>query len=325
MIDLSRGTPFTFRQGARSALLVVWLAACASCVTPRHQKIVTPRTVTPSAASVQQSGLRRKVVIARFSNETLYGKSILLGDKDLLGRQASDMLATRITESGNFVLFERADPAPILEALDTGSIEELGLPADYLIIGSVSEFGRETKSKKGFFSRTKMQVARAKVNVRLVDVRSSRVIFASDGTGEAETEVGTVVGLGTSAGFDSTLNDKAISAAISKVVNNLLEKLLDRPWRSYVLSNQDGVVTIVGGRSQGLRAGRRFKVVERGKTVKNPQTGGLIELPGKRVAGIDVNTVHGDTPEDEISLCKIVSGGPLGANLAEYVVEEESR
>ncbi len=89
-----------------------------------------------------------------------------------------------------------------------------------------------------------MQIARAKVNVRLVDVRSSRVIFASDGTGEAESEVGTVVGLGTSVGFDSTLNDKAISAAISKVVNNLLAELLDQPWRSYVISNEDGVVTI---------------------------------------------------------------------------------
>ncbi len=324
MIELSTDTQSILQQGARSTLLVACMVACSSCVTPRAQRTVTPPMVTRTAASAQGNGLKRKVVIARFSNETLYGKSILLGDKDLLGRQASDMLATRLTESGNFVLFERNDPAPILEALDNSSIEELGLPADYLIIGSVSEFGRETKSKKGLFSRTKMQIARAKVNVRLVDVRSSRVIFASDGTGEAETEVGTVVGLGTSAGFDSTLNDKAISAAISKVVNNLLAELLDKPWRSYVVSNQDGVVTIVGGKSQGLSAGRRFKVVQRGKTVKNPQTGGLIELPGKGVAEIEVNAIHGDTPEEEIALCKIVSGGPLGADLAEYVVEEGS-
>ena len=151
MIQLSTDTQPGFQQGVRPALLLACLVACASCVTPRAQRTVTPRLVTQTEALAQKSGLKRKVVIARFSNETLYGKSILLGDKDLLGRQASDMLATRLTESGNFVLFERNDPAPILEALDSSSIEKLGLPADYLIIGSVSEFGRETKSQKGLF------------------------------------------------------------------------------------------------------------------------------------------------------------------------------
>ncbi len=297
--------------------------ACAACAVPRRQETVTPETISTPVPAFPSRGLKRKVVIARFSNETLYGKSVLLGEIDLLGRQASDMLAARLAESGNFVLFERTDPAPILAALDSGTIGELGLPADYLIIGSVSEFGRETTSKKGVFSRTKMQTARAKVNVRLVDVRTSRVIYATEGTGEAELEVGTVVGIGSTAGYDSTLNDKAISAAISKVVNNLLAELLDRPWRSYVIANDDEIVTIVGGASQNIRPGQRFVVVERGVTVKNPQTGGVIELPGKPVAEIEVSSVHGESVEDEISYCKIVSGGPLDADLTRYVVDEK--
>ena len=39
-------------------------------------------------------------------------------------------------------------------------------------------------------------------------------------------------------------------------------------------------IVIAGGTSQGLRAGDRLAVYQRGRIVKNPQTGMDLELPG---------------------------------------------
>jgi len=53
---------------------------------------------------------KRKVAIARFTNETRYGRSLLRdNDLDPLGKQASDMLMSRLIQSGKFIVFELPD------------------------------------------------------------------------------------------------------------------------------------------------------------------------------------------------------------------------
>ena len=314
----------------RGALTVLALAAASiavtACATQEKVAVVdaggAPET-SPALEGSSEHVLKRRVAIARFSNETLYGKSVLLlREANLIARQASDILASRLAESGKFVVIEFSDKARLQEALDYKEVKELGVPADLLIVGSVTEFGRETSGKTGVFSRTKVQKAHARVNVRLVDVEKGTVIFATEGAGSAESEVGTVMGVGTKEGYDSTLNDKAISAAIAKVVGNLMEQLLEQPWRSYVLSADGGAVIIAGGKSQGIKSGDRFVVMQRGKVVPNPQSGGTIELPRKQVAVIEVNSVFGSTRDDEGSRCAIVEGAIPTPELGEYIVVE---
>ena len=60
--------------------------------------------------------------------------------------------------------------------------------AQYLILGSVSEYGRSSESDVGIFSRNKIQKANVTVNVRLVDTKTSRVVFSEEATGEARVE-----------------------------------------------------------------------------------------------------------------------------------------
>ena len=314
-------------------LVMAILAGLSACATVSDSETVTPPTKKQTSPALQNPSrylLKRKVVVARFTNETVYGKSVLLGDKNLLEKQASDILITRLTEAGKFIMFERTDSQRILEALNQEHLLQLQLPADYLIIGSVTEFGRENLGKAGFMSRTRTQKAHARVSIRLVDVRSSQIIFAQEGSGEAVSETGTVMGMGSKSGYDSTLNDKAISAAIGKVVSNLVENLLEQPWRSYILASdkqQDqNYLLISGGKSQGINPGHRLVVKQRGKSVKNPQTGLITELPGKKIATIEVVELFGKTAKDEIARCRIVSGDELPAGkLTEYIIEEEAK
>jgi len=301
-------------------------ALLAACVTVDEPKTVSPGggpNSSPALADTNRRTLKRKVAIARFSNETMYGKSVLLGDKkSLIGQMTSDILATRLEKSGKLLLFERSDSEQLLEALDAGTLESMNLPADYLIVGSLSEFGRSTSGETGFLSRTKTQKAYARVNLRLIEVETGRVIYAEEGAGEAFTETGTVMGMGTKAGYDSTLGAKAISAAISKLVSNVLENLMAQPWRSYVLSREDGNMIIAGGAAQGIEVGDRFALIRRGKRVKNPQTNLMIELPGRKVATLEVVSLFGAVPIDQGSICKIVSGETPEDELTHYVVEE---
>lgn len=303
------------RVVARVATGLVFLSACAT--VPRTEVVApSPKDPVLSPALLPATGrfLKRKVAIARFSNETTYGKSPLLGE-DVLGRQASDILSTRLTDTRKFILLES----------EVGAEGPAALAADYKVLGSVSEFGRAISGETGVFSKTKTQTARAAVNLRVVDVRTGVVIFSAAGRGEAESTSGKVFGVGTSQGFDSTLSERAISAAISEVVGNVVECLLDAPWRSFVLAIDGDTCTIGGGVNQGIATGDRFVVLRRGKAVENPQTGALIDLPGELVAEIEVTRSIGDNYLEEVSMCRVLTGSLSGAPSAELIVQEKRR
>jgi curli biogenesis system outer membrane secretion channel CsgG len=305
-------------------VLCLFLQSC-STVKPPETKII-PEPVPQVSKSIvsQERSLKRKVAIARFSNETKYGQGFFYDQNDdRLGKQAMDILSAKLTATEKFIMLERVDLAHLTKEKQMDSIKDLNIPADYLILGSVSEFGRKNTSDVGLFSRSKKQTAYSKVNVRLVDVKTSQIIYSEEGEGEAFSEAETVLGVGKTADYDATLNDKVISAAIAKLVNNISEKLLDKPWKSYILSFEDGNYIISGGAMQGIKEGDTYTVYKRGQKVNNPQTGIPIELPGKEVGKIKVvSLVTGDV-NTEISICTKVSGELPLTNFTDYYIQEK--
>ena len=266
--------------------------------------------------------LKRKVAIARFTNETQSGQSFLLDDSgDRVGKQASDILSARLSATGAFLMFERIDSGKITTEQILKCLESSGVSVDYLILGSVSEFGRSVESQSGVFSRSKAQRAYAKVNVRLVDVSTGRIVHSSEGAGEAISETKKTLGVGSSAGFDQSLTDKAMSAAISEVIGNLVTSMTAKPWKSFLLSKDEGSFIISGGPSQGLSPGLRLQVYKKGKKIKNPQTGAFIELPGRAVGTIQVDISFGDDEFNELSYTTLISGEVSG-ELSNYYVTE---
>ncbi len=308
----------------RHLLALVMVAAvplvtgCATVHVPKTVPVIAEEVVVSKVLEQERSGrfLKRKVAIARFTNETKYGKGLFSGD-DLIGKQASDILTSKLAQTEKFILFE----SEIADGAGAGNYRDLNLPAEYLIIGSVSEFGRQVTGKSGVFSRTKKQTAHAKVSVRLVRVSTGQVIFGDEGSGEAFVETGTVLGGGDSAGYDSSLNDKAISGAISQLVNSLLDNLLHDPWRAYILDVDDGAVIISGGKSQGIEVGDSFGVYRRGKSVRNPQTGLDIELPGVLVGRLSIVSMSGTNAYDEVSICSL-DEGEISEEPASYYIQE---
>ena len=279
----------------------------------------------PVIAFSQESSrtLKRKIAIGRFSNETQYSKSVFYDkSNDPMGKQASDLLSSKLAISDKFILIERLDFDKIVSELNTSGVVSEGVGADYLIIGSITEFGRKNIGKEKFFSNSKKQIVEAAVSIRIVDVATGLTIYGEEAKGEAFAENKQVLGLGDVADFDATLSDKAISAAINQLVENIITKCMDKPWKAYLLSKEEGGYIISGGSSQGIRKGDVFSVIQKGKTVKNPQTGVNIELPGKEVATIIVDQTLGDTPQNEISLVSL-SSGTIGEDFSNYYITEK--
>ncbi len=285
------------------------LVSCKTTTTAVTQ-VQSPTPVIQDTEQVIQSNpstLKRKVAIARFSNETLYGKGVFYSaENDPLSNKATDILSAKLAQSQKFLLLESANS----ELGNYGFDPQELIGVDYIILGSISEFGRKDETDSKVFSRTREQTALATVNVRLVDVKTGKVVYGEEGSGSSKAANKTSLGLGSTASYDSAINDQAIAAAISQLIDNIINKLTDAPWKSYVLSQESAESLIIaGGASQGIKTGDEFRVEENGKRVKNPQTGGMIALPGRTVARIQVVTVvPGKSPEDEVSICQIIEG-----------------
>ncbi len=271
--------------------------------------------------SAQDKTIKRKVAIGRFTNETQYGKGIFYDkENDPMRKQALDILSSKLAQSGKFILLERED-LDVLVAEAGANLNKIG--ADYIILGSITEFGRKNEGHEQVFSSTKTQTVEAGVSVRLVDAATGLIIYSDEAKGYAETTTKQTLGIGGTAGFDATLSDKAISAALSQLVENIINKCMDKPWRSYLLAEDGGSYIIGGGASQGLAVGDKFNVYKKGRKVKNPQTGMEIELPGTLIGVVTVQTMMGDTPETEISFCSY-SGQDIDENhLEDYYILDE--
>lgn len=308
-----------------------WVAAAAACLfvsvsavgADNPGNIVDSTQTSSSEESGSEIRLKRKIAIARFTNETRSGTTFLVDNSgDRIGKQASDILSARLAETNNFLMFERIDSDKTSQEQMLAGLQESGVSVDYLIVGSVSEFGRSTESDTGVFSRKRMQKAYAKVNVRLVDVGTGRIIYASEGAGEAMSEAKKVMGVGSSAGFDQSLTDRAISAAISQLTSNLVENMTSSPWKSYLLAEDQGIYIMAGGPSQGIKPGTELYLYEQGRQIKNPQTGTLITLPGAKVGRIDVIESVGEDEFSEVSYVTL-RGSQLSKPLGSYYISDK--
>ena len=276
--------------------------------------------VLPLAAQEERT-IKRKVAIGRFSNETQYSKGLFYDkENDPMRKQALDILSSKLAASGKFILLERED-LDILVNEAGADMNKIG--ADYIILGSITEFGRKTEGEQKVFSSTKTQTVEAGVSIRLVEASTGLIIYSDEAKGLAETSTKQTMGLGGSAGYDATLSDKAISSALSQLVENIINKCMDKPWKSYILSVEDGTYIISGGASQGLVAGDKFTVYKKGKVVKNPQTGMNVELPGTKTGEITIISSFGDTPETELSFCSYEGDAIDLENLVNYYIMDK--
>ena len=179
----------------RIILFVSFFSFCAFTHAQRKVEVVEP--VKQEHVEKGQKVIKRKVAIGRFSNETQYAKGIFYDkDNDPMGKQALDILSAKLAASEKFLLLERGDLNTLLEEAKKSDNGLATIGADYMIIGSITEFGRKNVGKTGAFSATKSQIVEAAVAIRLVDVSTGLIIYSDEGKGSAELTTRTTKGVG---------------------------------------------------------------------------------------------------------------------------------
>ena len=215
-----------------SCLIVVLLLLClTSCVTESNRSLEVEKPLT---ASTFYNGPRASVAIGNFDNRSGFLRGIFSDGEDRLGNQAKTILITHLSQTNRFNVLDRDNmEASRREAEILGEAQDL-MGAYYLVTGDVSEFGRREVSDYqffGIFGRGKRQIAYSKISLNIVDTRSSAVVYSVQGAGEYELSDREVLGFGTTAGYDSTLNGKVLDLSIREAVDRLVEAINSGAWR----------------------------------------------------------------------------------------------
>ena len=201
------------------------LALFSGCAKESSRVVQTP---TVASLNTNYSGERIAVSVGRFNNQSSYNNGVFSDGEDRLGNQAQTILISSLQQTGRFSVLDRTNMRAIKEESAISKSAQNLKGARYVITGDVTEFGRKTTGDHqlfGILGKGKTQIAYSKVNLNIVDVRTSEVVFSTQGAGEYELSNREVLGFGGTAGYDSTLNGKVLSLAIIEAVNNLVNGL----------------------------------------------------------------------------------------------------
>ncbi len=206
------------------------LTLFSGCATESHRTL-QPESV--AAAKTLYQGPKHTLVVGKFRNNSAYLRGIFSDGIDRLGGQAKTILKTHLQQSGRFVVVDRANLAQIIEESEIRGIQQQLKGAQVAITGDVTEFGRRVTGDTqlfGILGHGKRQLAYAKVALNVVDVNTSEIIYSSQGAGEYDLSNRQIIGTGSTAGYDSTLNGKVLNLAIMEAVQHLIDGLERGEW-----------------------------------------------------------------------------------------------
>jgi curli biogenesis system outer membrane secretion channel CsgG len=207
-----------------SALLLV------GCATESSRSVEVAKVET--AQTVWQ-GQRSLIAVGKFDNRSSYMNGIFSDGVDRLGNQSKTILVTHLQQTGRFNVLDRSNMDEIKTEANISGKGQALKGATYVITGDVTEFGRKETGDRALFGilgRGKSQVAYAKVALNVVNVKTSEVVFTTQGAGEYELSNREILGFGGTASYDSTLNGKVLDLAIRESVNNLVTAIGNGSW-----------------------------------------------------------------------------------------------
>ena len=215
-----------FKKTISAAVIAASVLALFSGCAKESSRVV--QTPTVASLNTNYSGERIAVSVGRFNNQSSYNNGVFSDGEDRLGNQAQTILISSLQQTGRFSVLDRTNMRAIKEESAISKSAQNLKGARYVITGDVTEFGSKTTGDHqlfGILGKGKTQTAYSKVNLNIVDVRTSEVVFSTQGAGEYELSNREVLGFGGTAGYDSTLNGKVLSLAIIEAVNNLVNGL----------------------------------------------------------------------------------------------------
>lgn len=206
-------------------LFFTLLFLVTGCATQTQRKV---EVVPVETNKTIYNGPKSTLVLGEFNNRSNYMQGLFASNIDKLGNQGKTILKTHLQQTNRFKVVDRDNLANLQKEAELLGIKQTIKGARYVVSGGVTEFGRKVVGDKqlfGILGAGKSQIAYAKVSLNIIDVLTSEVIYSTQGAGEFALNERQVVGFGSKAGYDSTLNGKVLDFAIKECINNMTTDL----------------------------------------------------------------------------------------------------
>ena len=296
-------------------------------------------------ANAQSAAPRRpRIAVLDFDYGTVQSySSAMFGSNVDVGKGIADLLVTDLVKDGTFSIIERKALDKLLteqnfsnsNRADPTSAAKLGklLGVDAILIGSITEFGNETKKTNigggggnwGGFGLGGIGHSNSKANVgidaRIVNVDTGEILAVAEGKGQSSRSSTSMLGGGGnwhgfgggnadfgSSDFQNTIIGEATKQAVDTLVKDLVP---DASRVSVRVITVDGLVAAVDGGQivlnvgarAGVKVGDQLNVMRVTREIKDPSTGAVI-----RRLSTNIGVVRATDVDDSSAVCVPVSG-----------------
>lgn len=204
-------------------LLSAGLMSLLGCAATESSRSVQVEKV--QSATAPFTGTRLPMSVGKFDNRTDFMRGVFSDGVDRLGSQAKTTLIAHLQQSQRFAMLDRDNMSETSQEAKLQGTAQALRGAAYVVTGDISEFGRKEVGDKqlfGILGRGRTQVAYAKITLNVVNSLTSEVVFSARGAGEYELSNREVIGFGSTASYDATLNGKVLDLAMREAVNTLV-------------------------------------------------------------------------------------------------------
>jgi curli biogenesis system outer membrane secretion channel CsgG len=290
----------------------------------------------------QQQARKRRVAVLNFDYATVYSSVQAIFNSNVdVGKGVADLLVDKLVASGVYQVYERKNMDKILteqnfsnsDRANPATAARIGqlIGVDAIIIGSITQFGRDDKSTEvGAIGRVtgrygisgvgkKESKAVVALNARLINVDTGEVMGVASGQGTS-TRSGTALtgsgGAQTSSGggyYDMTSRNFA-STIIGEAVNKATEQLAqgvdgnaDRisirsvKMQALVADVSGDTLIINAGSRVGLKVGDKLLISRSNREVKDPATGRVIKRIEDQIGELVITEVDDSSATGKFS------------------------
>jgi curli biogenesis system outer membrane secretion channel CsgG len=287
------------------------------------------------SAALLPAQQKKRVAVMNFDYATVQsGVQAIFGANQDIGKGIADLLVDKLVNDGTYSVIERKMLDKIVaeqntsnsDRFDSNSAAKIGklLGVDAIIVGSITQFGRDDKKTNvgggalggitgrfgvGGVSKSESKAVVA-VTARMINTDTAEILASATGRGESQRSGTGLIGSGgsslnmggggldmRSSNFGQTILGEAVHSAVNSMAQQLESKAGAMPSKVIIIDGlvadaaADGTLILNVGSSSGLKVGDVLTVKRVGRKITDPATGKVLRSMEDAIGEVAITEV----------------------------------
>ncbi len=282
------------------------------------RRLIIPIFLTLVLAAAAAAQQKKRVAVLDFEYATVRSSvSAIFGTDQDIGRGISDLIVEKLVNSGKYSVIERKALDKILaeqnfsnsDRADANTAAKIAriLGVDAIILGSITQFGRDDKSTGvaggavdrigGRFGLGGVRRNQAKavvgISARMINTDTAEILATAKGLGESKRSGTALLGAGggsvaaggavdmRSSNFANTIIGEAVNESVGQLCGQLDQSAARLPVKvvnieGLVADASGGILILNVGSRAGIKVGDRLSVRRKVREVRDPASGKIL-------------------------------------------------